>query len=573
MIQTLMSKIYNLGFERTYHWKVREKNNPYEVEKIAQNLKISSLTAELLLYRGIKSVEDARRFLHPSLDALLPPSTLPDLDRAKWRIEKAIKNNEKILLYGDYDVDGITGVALLYHFFKKRSIEPEVYIPHRVEEGYGFHREAVEKFSRKGVSLIITIDCGTEGEEAAWEARKKGIDLIICDHHIREGSLPHAHALVNPHLYPESPGKELAGCGIAFKLLQSLDEEEAFKHLDLVTLGTVADIVPVIGDNRILIKEGLLRIAETSKKGLKSLLEVCGIKKRKVSPWDISFLLAPRLNAGGRMTHGIKSLRLLLSDDEEVKEIALSLELDNRKRRKVEEKILREAEELMGKKKEEKALVLAGEGWHVGVLGIVASRLVERYSCPVFVISLPSDRSKPAKGSARSIPGINLFHLLEKSRELLLSYGGHEKAGGFEILPEKVEDFRERILRLIEDIQFFKRKVFLIDKEILLDILTLHQVKELSLLSPFGEGNEEPLFLSRKVKMVTQPRSLGNGHVKFWVKGEKLHLEVLGFGWEGKLKEDLSKGSEVDLVYTPRIDNWEGRRNVILLLQDIGISS
>ncbi|NOZ63901.1 MAG: single-stranded-DNA-specific exonuclease RecJ [Caldiserica bacterium] len=554
-------------------WKIRKKNDPYEIEKLVQSLRISPLTAEMLLYRGVTTVEEARKFLYPSLDALLPPSAIPDIEKAKYRIEKAVENREKILLYGDYDADGITGTALLYHFFKKQGIVPEVYIPHRIEEGYGFHREAVEKLSEKGFSLIITIDCGTEGEDAACEAAEKGIDLVICDHHIKEGNLPPAYALINPHIHTHSPGKELAGCGIAFKLLQSLDEEEAFKHLDLVTVGTVADIVPVIGDNRILVKEGLLKIAETSKKGLRSLLEICGLKKRKITAWDISFLLAPRLNAGGRMTHALKSLSLLLSNDEEAREIALSLELDNRNRKKVGDNILKEAGKLMREREEESALVLAGEGWHAGVLGIIASRLVDKYSRPAFVISLPPDKSKPAKGSARSIPGINLFNLLKESHDLLLTYGGHEKAGGFEILPEKINVFRERILSLIKDIPAPEEKTLLIDKEVSLDTLTFQQIKELSLLSPFGEGNEEPLLLSRKVKMVTTPRPLGNGHIKFWVKGEKLHLEVLGFGWKDKLEDNLSKGREIDIVYTPRTNNWEGRNSVVLILQSLKISS
>ncbi len=547
-------------------WQIREKNNPYKVEEIAQSLRISPLTAELLIYRGIKTVEEARKFINPSLFSLNSPFSLPDMKKAKERIEKAINDNEKILLYGDYDVDGITGVALLYYFFQSKGIKPEVYIPHRREEGYGFHREVVENFSHKGVSLIITIDCGTEGEEAAWECKRRGIDLIICDHHRKKGDLPPSFALINPHIYKESKGKELAGCGIAFKLVQSLDEKEAFKHLDLVSVGTIADIVPVIGDNRIFAKVGIPLISRTDKKGLKALLNSCGIKKRSLTSWDISFLIAPRLNAGGRIAHAMKSLELLISSNDNVEDIATSLELDNRKRRKEELKIIKEAEVMA--RKGEKAIVVAGDNWHVGVLGIVASRLVEKYSLPSFVISIPSDKRKAGKGSARGFSGVNIFHLLENSQDLLITYGGHEKAGGFEIFPEKIDEFRERIFHLMKDFPSFEEKI-LVDKEIPLDILTLSQGKELSLLSPFGEGNEEPLFLTRKVELVTSPKPLGNGHIKFWVKGKNLYFEVLGFGWENKLKDGLNKGDKIDMIYTPRVNNWEGEKTVVLLLKGL----
>ena len=547
-------------------WKIKERPNPYDVERISQSLRVTPLLAILLLQRGIKSIQEAKNFLHPSLSSLTPPQSFPGLEKAGERIKWSIRKKEKVLLYGDYDADGITGLALLYNYYQKMGVEPELYIPHRIEEGFGFHTHVVGKAVRNGVSLIISVDCGTESVEACWEARKRGIDVIVIDHHLRKGELPPAYSLVNPHIYPESPGKELSACGVAFKLLQYLDEEEAYRSLDLVSIGTIADVVPIKGENRTLVKLGLKLLPSTSRKGLNALLDLCGLKGKTLRPWDISYILAPRINAGGRMDHARKALDLLIKDGLEAEEIALSLEMDNRKRRREEEKVLKEVEFM---EEDGKIQVYAGKGWHPGVLGIVASRIAERKFCSAFVISLPSDKSFSfGKGSARSRNKVDIFSLLEKSSHLLLSYGGHSRAGGFEILPEKVDEFRKRLKELESEVEEGKLTLE-IDAEVPLDNLDLKFFREVSLLSPFGEGNPEPLLLSRNVTLVTPPHYVGGNHLKFWVKGERLHFQVIGLGWAGKLTERIRQGDKVDLVYTPRLENWEGEVREILHLRGL----
>ena len=442
----------NIPKRKVKIWQVKA-SEPVLSQIFAHKLKISPITAQLLINRGIYTVEQGLAFLGSELERLHNPYLMKDLEKAVDRILKAAGSGERILLYGDYDVDGITSTALLTRVLQGIGADVHNYLPHRLTEGYGLHLAPLQRAAEEGTSLVVTLDCGINAlEEALW-AKNNGLDLIITDHHEPPLELPQAVAVVNPKrqdcLYPF---KELAGAGVALKVAQAIIKESGKNnlawqdYLDLVCLGTIADVVPLHGENRILVKHGLSRLAHTDKCGLQALMKVSGVEKNTFGARDVGFGLAPRLNAAGRLGNPGEALRLLLTDNPaEAWEIANELNRSNQERQKIETDVLTEALHLLQAKphlQEAQVLVLASEGWHPGVIGIVASRLTEMFNRPVLLVTLEGGEGK---GSARSIPCFNMYQALEHCREHLQNYGGHALAAGFTIDSGKIEGLAKEI--------------------------------------------------------------------------------------------------------------------------------
>ena len=547
--------------------------NPSLQEKISKELKISGITSQVLINRGISSVSQADEFLNAGFRQMLDPFSFPDMKKSVERIKQAARNKEKVMIFGDYDVDGITSVALLHNSLKKLGIFTEYYMPHRIKEGYGLSKDILSIAKASGVGLLITVDCGIGNMRQIHELKKNNIDTIITDHHQPFGhDLPCAVGIINPKVNA-SPYKyrDLAGVGVAFKLCQALSGSSLIDELDLVAIGTVADVVPLTGENRIIVKEGLKVISKARRPGLKALINKAGIRGNKFNPAFISFILAPRLNASGRIGSAQDSLNLLLSsDDEKAQELADLLEQHNRARQRLECRIMEEAEAIINKDvnfKEHKVIVVAKENWHQGVLGIVASKLADRFYRPAIVISL---NEKMCKGSARSIKNFHLFNALGECSRFLDGFGGHAHAAGLTITRESIDDFRDSINRLahkqlsLEDLL----PSLDIDMELGLSDLEEKAVGELEKLAPFGVGNREPLFLTRKLKLKGEPRDLARETLKFYVSDGCYTREVIGFGMRA-LKNSLKEAEAFDMVYTARMDNWLNEASVILEAKDI----
>jgi len=428
-------------------WRVRDPN--IEVQKsFYSELKISQITAQLLSNRGINDPKEAGEFLACSLSSCHDPFLLKDMDKAVGRIRKAISDKERILVYGDYDVDGMTSVAILKQALTKLGATVETYIPNRLEEGYGLNTNAIKRALKDGVSLIITVDCGISSFKEIEYAKLSKIDVIVTDHHeIVAKRLPQAYAIINPLQDScKYPFKHLAGVGLAYKLAKALYDGTSFiaeDFLDLVSLGTIADIVPLKGENRILAKHGLDEINRRQRVGIKALTDLAGLSGKDVSSGHIGFILGPRINAMGRVGSPEKALELLLTEDkEEATRLAKMLDTENRNRQKIESKILEEALSKVEREvnfKHHKIIVLASEGWHAGVIGIVASRIADRFHRPAILISLDG---KYGKGSGRSVERFNLFDVLIQCKDLLMGFGGHEGACGLTIDKDKVDEFR-----------------------------------------------------------------------------------------------------------------------------------
>jgi len=547
--------------------------NTHLQEQLSKELNISKVLSQILVNRGITSVRQADDFLNVSYQQLLDPFLFADMRKAVQRIKQALRKKEKVMIFGDYDVDGITSVAILSNTLKKSGLDIQHYMPHRVKEGYGLSRDILRIAKDKGFSLLITADCGISNIRQIAQLKDHNIDTIITDHHEPHGdSLPAALAIINPKLKGSAYGyRELAGVGVAYKLCQAVSGLPLIEELDLVAIGTVADVVPLTGENRVIVKEGLKVLPRTKRPGLKALIEKSGIRANKFTPTFISFILAPRLNAAGRMDSAEVSLRLLTSSDaRQAQELASVLEQHNRTRQRIESKILEEAEAIINKEvnfKEHKVIVVAKEDWHQGVLGIVASKLADRFYRPVIVISLDED---VCKGSGRSIKNFHLFNALGECSEFLNAFGGHAHAVGLTITRDSIDEFKGSINRLAH------KKLSLedllpsldIDMELLLSDLDDKSVSELDRLMPFGAANIEPLFFTRGLKLKGEPKSLARETLKFYATDGRDTREVIGFGMNS-FKADLQEAKVFDLVYTARMDSWQDEVSVILEAKDI----
>lgn len=555
-------------------WDIKD-SIPSIQDSLSDALKISKVTAQLLANRGITNIKEAGDFLNSSMASCHSPFLLKDMEKAVPRIRKAISEKEKILVYGDYDVDGMTGVALLYSALRNLGATVDSYIPNRLEEGYGLNHAAIKKAHKNGVTLIVTVDCGITSFKEIDEARALKIDTIITDHHeILEGRVPSAFAIINP--LQDScgyPFKHLSGVGLAYKLVKALYEETRFfaeDFLDLVSLGTVADIAPLVGENRTLTKYGLEELNRRNRVGLNALIEVSGLNGKDISSGHVGFILGPRINAMGRVGSPQKALELLLADDKsEALKLARMLDTENRARQKLEARILDEAlskVECEVNFKYHRVIVLASSDWHPGVIGIVASRIAERYYRPTILISLDG---KFGKGSGRSIDRFHLFDYILRCKDSLVGFGGHEAACGITIAKERIDEFRDKInSEAAGDIQ---EEVFSprldIDMDIPLNLLNEGVVNEIEMLAPFGEANPRPVLSSKNLVVKDLPRSIGKSGFKMWVTDNNITCEAVSFG-RSSLQMPKT-GLNIDLAYTPSINNWQGVSSIQLELRDI----
>jgi single-stranded-DNA-specific exonuclease len=551
--------------------------------RLAAELEISPLIVKLLLARGISDPGQARVFMSPSLSDLHDPFLMAGMESATARLQEAVCSGRPIMIYGDYDVDGITGSALLYRALAEITPGVSCFLPNRARDGYGLADAGIEEALRRRAGLLISVDCGITAHREVAYAKSLGIDCIITDHHETKDSLPEAAAVLDPKR-PDCtyPYKELAGVGVAFKLLQafyrlnSLPESKLEEHLDLVALGTIADIVPLTGENRILAKFGLERLRRSLKPGLVALLEASGLAGRALESSHIVFILGPRLNAAGRMGDADASLSLLTTEDRhQAESLALRLEEENRRRKEVDDRILAEAMDMVDSGvdlQSDRVIVLASDSWHQGVIGIVASRLVEKYYRPSVLISLDGNMGK---GSARSIPTFHLHQALKDCSQHLMGFGGHKYAAGLVIESQNIMPFRQDINRLAR--QTLTEEDLIpaqpLDAEVDLDSLDFETARSFAAFAPFGPGNRHPVLASRHLKMVGSPYRVGNNHLKFKVKHKQRVFDSIGFSLGDMLEEldDAPRHGGVDLAYVLEENEWQGRRRLQLRIKDIKV--
>lgn len=547
--------------------------NIEQAKKLQREYKISNLVATILANRNIIKEEQIRKFINPTRNDFYDPFKMPDMEKAVERILQAIEYNEKIIIYGDYDVDGITSITVLKKFLQDREILVDYYIPNRIDEGYGLNKTAIQKIASKGYKLIITVDCGITSKEEIDLANELGIDVVITDHHEVPEELPKAVAVVDAKRKDSKyPFNQLAGVGVSFKLIQALSqkmqlpEKEYLKYLDIVCVGTISDIVPLLDENRVITKLGLKLVEQTKNMGLKALLEVADYKK--IDSNTISFGIAPRINACGRLADAKIALELFLTEDfEKAKEIASKLNEYNLQRQEMEKNIYDEAVEELSKKNEEEQIIILGkEGWHHGVIGIVASKITEKYFKPSILICFEGEE---AKGSGRSIPGFNLHEALTKNSEYLEKFGGHSMAVGVSIKTKNFEKLKKQLQEYGKSSNICDIiPIIYIDEETTLKDINIQAVKQLELLQPFGEANKEPIFVCRKLK-IQSIRTLSEGkHIKLTLKDDNYFIDVIGFQM-GELIEEYKLGDKVDVVGTLEINEFNGSEKVQMRLKDI----
>lgn len=582
-----MAGMNQLGVHQ--QWRVRG-HDAAAARRLCERLGVHRLVGGLLVQRGVTDSSDARRFMHPRLTDLHDPSGLPGAVGAARRMEEAVREGEPIVVYGDYDVDGITAAAILWHVLKLAGGKVTTYVPHRIEEGYGLNDEAVRQLA-KDRPLIVSVDCGITAVEPANTARALGIDLIITDHHeyaLSEQGLPVAHTVVHPRL-PGSgyPFGQLCGAGVAFKLAWQFAREhcgsdrlpEEFRGLmmdllALAALGTITDVVPLVGENRVIATFGLGRIKQTGFAGLNALIEAARLSDERIDTFHVGFVLGPRLNACGRMGHARQAVELLTSAAaEEARRIATFLTEENDRRRAVEKSIFEEAHEKVIRRgyddPECRAIVLEGEGWHPGVLGIVASRLVESFHRPVVLLSC---QDGVAHGSARSVEKVSIFEALQACGHLLSSFGGHRMAAGMKLPCENIEPLRCALIAVMNDVLSVEdlRSVLEIDAECVAGEVDLALCQEVQRLGPFGAQHPAPVFCLRDVVVHQYPQRIGaNGqHLRLILRQGQGVLPAIGFG-KGLWADELAAGVAVDVAFEPRVNIWQQRGRAEIQIVDL----
>jgi single-stranded-DNA-specific exonuclease len=576
-------------------WIVPEFD-PALIESLARRLKVSPILAQVLANRGLTDVAPARAFLTPTLNDLHDPAALDGVAVAAERVQRAVVERQRILLYGDYDVDGITAAALLWHLLRMAHADVRIYVPHRVDEGYGVKREAVEAAAADGTHLMITVDCGITAVDEIARANELGLDTIVTDHHEPDAALPPALAVIDPKREGSTyPFSELSGVGLAFKLAWAIAQQfspgrqvsppmRAFllDALGLVALGTVADVVPLVGENRVMVHFGLQALAQSQLPGVRALLSVSGIDA-EVSSHHVAFQLAPRINAAGRIGHADLAVELLTTADAaRAVEIAAELEAKNRERQRMEQVILQQAQEAVGATQKKpggaahsrRSIVLADPRWHAGIIGIVASRLVSEWHCPVILIAADQsdDREALSQGSGRSIPGFDLFAALSACRAHLARYGGHAQAAGCKLKTADIPAFAEAFeaycqTHLTDDDLLPKVPV---DAEVDFDDLTAELMASLERLTPFGQGNRRPVLATREARICGTPRRVGQGgkHLALYLRHGATTRRAVGFDMGARLAECERLGPFCDVAYGLRPDRLRGD-GVELHLRDI----
>ena len=554
-------------------WEIYQTNEE-KVEELQKKYKLNKLLSTLLTNRGIIEEAEITKFLNPKRSDFYDPFGMPDMEKAVERILKAIENKEQIIIYGDYDVDGITSVTVLKSFLEERGIQVNVYIPNRLNEGYGLNKTAMEEIAKQGNKLMITVDCGITAVEEVEYAKKFGIETIITDHHEPAEELPKAIAVVdakrkdNKYEY-----RNLAGVGVVFKLIQALsiklelDQKEYLKYLDIVCVGTISDIVPLTDENRVIVKLGLKLVEQTKNLGLKEILQSCGYSK--INSTTISFGVAPRINACGRMGHQEEALNLLLSKEvNQVKELTQKINEYNKTRQEIEKNIYNEAVEQIEKEGLERknTIVVSGKGWHHGVIGIVSSKITELYFKPSILLC---EENGECKGSGRSVPGFDLHEALMECNDTIDKFGGHAMAVGINIKKEKVEEFKEEFEKIAKEKEVDKIIPILnLDAEIKLDDVNKEMVDSLKELEPFGEANKMPIFAFRNLK-IDSIRSLSEGkHLRLSVKDNKNIINAIGFNM-GALADTYRIGDRVDIAGNLEINSFNGVDSIQINIKDI----
>ena len=580
-----------MGIEKK--WTVKEQGNPAVVRQMAQELGIDQILANLLVQRGIDTFAKAREFFRPDLSMLHDPFLMRDMDKAVERLDRAIHNKERLFIYGDYDVDGTTAVSLVYSFFRKYTSQIEYYIPDRYDEGYGVSYKGIDCAKEHGCSLIITLDCGIKAIEKVKYAASLGIDVIICDHHLPDTELPAAVAVLDPKRADNTyPFDDLSGCGVGFKLVQAyakshgISDDEVMPLLDLMVVSIASDLVSVTGENRVLAYYGLKQLNENPRKGLMSIIKLSGLEKHRITIDEIVFKIGPRINAAGRMESGRTAVDMLTArDDEDAKEIGEAINEHNNDRKKIDREITHEAIEMVRDNPEfadKKATIVYNPSWHKGVLGIVASRLVEAYYKPTIVMTKSNGF---ITGSARSVAGFDLYDAIESCSDLLENFGGHMYAAGLTVKEENFDEFcrrfEENVAARISKLDL--TPIVTIDSYLDFNQITPKFFRLLKQFQPFGPGNQSPVFITENVYDNGNGRKVGSSesetgaqrsepkHLKLELIQEDEpyhHVSAIAFNLAEHF-EHMHAGNPVDICYSIAENYYRGIANIQLRVKDI----
>lgn len=564
-----------------YRWIISTISDENTVHKLAQSINVSPTIAKILVARGITTFEQAKQFFRPSLADLHDPFLMDGMEKAVERSMAAMERGEKIAIYGDYDVDGTNSAAMLYLFFRELGADVDFYIPDRFTEGYGISTIGIDRLVNQGVRLIITVDCGITAVEQVRYANAIGVDMIICDHHEAANEIPPAYAVLDP-IKPgcSYPFKYLSGCGVGFKLMQGIaqrrgEPESVYPYLDFVAISAAADIVPIMGENRSLVSHGLRRLNDSPRPGIRGLLECAGMRGGVLSTSQIVFGIAPRINAAGRLGDARRAVEMLIEEDEvRAFQRAQELESDNRSRRAIDEETFNEAQafaERMIVDSNCRSLVIHNPNWHPGVIGIVASRLVEKYYLPTVLLTSVDGM---AKGSARSIAGFDIHNALRQCETHIEQFGGHKYAAGLSIKEGNIERFRamlnEFALREIRDEMLIPQ--LNIDAEVSLEEITPRFFHILKQFAPFGPGNARPLLVARSIEIAGYPKVVGKDHLKFRVKSGPGYIEAIAFGMGSRLNE-LTGRFRYDLVFNVEENEYRGTVTQQLRIHDFRMAN
>ncbi|MBH31065.1 MAG: single-stranded-DNA-specific exonuclease RecJ [Candidatus Marinimicrobia bacterium] len=560
-------------------WKLKDPD-PAIVARLADEFDTTDIIARVLASRGIESFEKSRTFFDPDLAHLHNPFLMKDMEKAAGLVKSHVEAGNKIFIFGDYDVDGTTGSAALCMFLREIGCKTKVYIPDRIAEGYGLSQTGIDKAADWGADLLISCDCGINAVAEVAYAKSHNLKVIVTDHHTPDKTLPDAEAILNPK-QPNCnyPFKGLCGGAVVFKLMQavarllSIGEEKVFRYLDLITLGTAADIVPLTDENRVIVAKGLKRLAKTRKPGLRALLEVSGLGGKPLTIGRLLFRAAPRINAAGRLGDANRVVQLLVTESfSEAEKLAGELDDENRARQEIQASIVDDAIRKVNAEidlEKERAIVLWDETWHEGVIGIVASKIKETYNRPAVIISL---KDEAGKGSARSVSGFDLFENLSLCKETLQGYGGHPMAAGLTVSRERLEDFRSKFSTLATE-KLDKNQLINsldIEGEMDLNLIDGRFMKFLDKLAPYGPGNMTPKFITRNVMPGGEPKLVGksNNHLKFKAKYGKISYDAIGFD-KGNHFEKMINGKPIDIAYVVEQNEWQGTSSIQLNIRDI----
>lgn len=567
-----------------YRWVLRQQADDDIIDHLQQSLNnLPEALARVLAIRGVTSVEKARLFFRPEISHVHDPFLMKDMDRAVERLLRAIDTSERVLVYGDYDVDGTTSTALMVSFLRDMGLDPIYFIPHRVKHGYGLQPVGIDFAADQGATLIIALDCGITAHAEAEYVTEKGLDLVICDHHTADETVPKAVAVLNPKRRDCSyPFDGLSGCGVGFKLVQAclaqrgLPAENALKYTDLLALSIACDVVPMIDENRVLMRTGLEQIRNSPRLGLQKLAEATGQDLTTCDAGRIAFSIGPRINAAGRLADASLAVNLLLTDNEEQgRSLAEELEEINKNRRELDTGILEQAEVQAKTYGGANTLVLHAHDWHLGVVGIVASRIVDRYYRPVVMLTTVDG---VAKGSARSIKGFNIYDALNACSGLLTRFGGHEYAAGLTLPVDRIDEFRSKLNAYAEPLltDDLLSPDLQIDAHLQLGGITPRFWSVLSQIAPFGPNNKRPIFVSRDLEVTGTPTTVGRRHLKFKVRQpdspSATSFDVIGFGMHEHLsmvRTHRQQNRPLQIVFSIDQNTWNGRTSIQLQLKDV----